>query len=145
MKKQKGFTLVELMVVIVIIAILASIGIPAYKDYIRRGKIAEATTNLSSLRVSMEQYYQDNRTYQTNPVNGTTCGVTMPTTPAVQYFTFACAAPTASTFTITATGTGGLANFAYTINEQNAKTSVITEAGWTGNASCWATKQDGSC
>ena len=143
MKTQKGFTLVELMIVVAIIGILASIAVPAYGNYVRRGKIAEATTNLSSLRVNMEQYYQDNRTY----LNGAACGVAMPTAPAVQYFTITCVAPTANTFTITATGTaaGGMASFAYTINEQNAKTSTITAPGWTGNAACWATKPGGSC
>lgn len=141
MKTQKGFTLVELMIVVVIVGILASIGIPAYGDYVRRGKIAEATTNLSSLRVSMEQYYQDNRTY----LNGAACGVTMPVAPAVEYFMYTCVAPTANTFTITATGTGSMANFVYTVNQSNAKTSTITAPGWTGNVSCWATKQDGSC
>lgn len=145
MKTQKGFTLVELMIVVVIVGILASVAIPAYGNYVRRGKIAEATTNLSSLRVNMEQWYQDNRTYLT-ACDGVAPDVAMPTAPAAQYFTFACAAA-ANTFTITATGaaTGGMANFAYTINEQNAKTSTITAPGWTGNAACWATKSDGSC
>lgn len=144
MKLQKGFTLVEMMIVAVIVAILASIALPAYGNYVRRGKIAEASTNLSALRVSMEQYYQDNRTY----LNGAACGVAMPTTPAVQYFTFSCVG-TASTFTITATGTGGMAGFVYKVNEQNAKASPFTAAavaaGWTGNAACWVTKPDGSC
>jgi type IV pilus assembly protein PilE len=144
MKLQKGFTLVEMMIVAAIVGILAAVAIPAYNNYVRRGKIAEATTNLSSLRVSMEQYYQDNRTY----LNGAACGVAMPVTPAVQYFTFNCAAA-ASTFTITATGTGGMAGFVYNVNEQNAKASPFTAAavaaGWTANAACWVTKPDGSC
>ncbi|MEI7456343.1 MAG: type IV pilin protein [Nitrosomonadales bacterium] len=141
MNKQRGFTLVELMVVVVIVGILSSIAIPSYSNYVKRGKIAEATANLASQRVKMEQYYQDNRTY----LNGAACGVVMPVAPAVQYFTIACAAPTANTYTITATGIGSMLNFSYTINEQNGKTSTITAAGWTGNATCWATKQDGSC
>ncbi|MDP4028235.1 MAG: type IV pilin protein [Gallionella sp.] len=140
MKTQKGFTLMELMITVAIVAILASIALPAYSNYVQRGKIAEATTNLSSLRVSMEQYYQDNRTY----LNGAACGVAMPATPAVQYFTFACIA-TATTYTITATGISSMLNFAYTIDQQNTKTSTITAPGWTGNAACWATKPGGSC
>ena len=140
MNKQRGFTLVELMIVVVIVGILSSIAIPSYSNYVKRGKITEATANLAGLRVSMEQYFQDNRTY----LNGAACGAVMPTAPAVQYFTLTCAA-TANTYTITATGIGSMLNFTYTINEQNAKTSTITAAGWTGNATCWATKQDGSC
>lgn len=145
MKMQKGFTMVELMITVVIIGVLASIAVPSYRNYVMRGKIAEATSNLSALRVSMEQWFQDNRTYLT-ACDGTAPDVAMPTAPAVQYFTFTCAA-NANTFTITATGvaSGGMGNFAYTINQQNAKTSTITAPGWTGNATCWAIKSSGSC
>ena len=60
---QGGFTLIELMVVIVVIGILAGIGFPAYQDYVKRGKITEAISSLSDMSVKMEQYFQDNRTY----------------------------------------------------------------------------------
>lgn len=141
MNKQSGFTLVELMVAVVIVAILASVAVPAYNDYVRRGRVAEATSNLASLRVTMEQYYQDNRTY----LNGAACGATMPTAPAVQHFTFACAG-TATTYTLTATGTGNMAGFSYTLNEANAKASTVTGVtGWAGNNACWVTKQGGAC
>ncbi|WP_035383119.1 type IV pilin protein [Ferriphaselus sp. R-1] len=141
MKRQSGFTLVEIMVAVVIVAILASVAVPAYSNYVRRGKISEATSNLASLRVAMEQYYQDNRTY----LNGGACGVPMPAAPAVQHFTFACAG-TATTYTLTATGIGGMAGFSYTLNEANAKTSAVAGvAGWAGNNACWVTKQGGAC
>ncbi len=144
MKRNQGFSLIELMIVVVVIGILSAVAIPSYSNYVKRGKIAEATTSLSGLRVSMEQYFQDNRTYLN--AAGTACGVAMPTAAAVQHFTLTCAG-TATTYLITATGNAasGMANFAYTIDQQNAKTSTITAAGWTGNAACWATKQDGSC
>ena len=148
MKLQKGFTLVELMIVVAIVAILAAVSIPAYSDYVRRGKITEATTALSGLRVRMEQYYQDNRTYLN--AAGTLCGVD-PATFAAQYFTVACpiATATANTYIITATGSGSLNGFSYTINQSNAKTSTVTvppaPAGWTGSANCWVTKPGGIC
>jgi len=144
MKLQKGFTLIELMIVVAIIAILASVAMPAYNDYVLRAKIPEATSALARDRVQLEQFFQDNRRYST-VAGGTTCGGTRPTT---DHFTITCAA-TDNTFTITATGVAGtnLAGFTYTIDENNSKTSTVTApAGWVGNqASCWITKAGGSC
>lgn len=141
MKQHKGFTLIELLVTMVIIAILAAIAVPNYQDYVTRSKIAEATSTLATLRVQMEQYYQDNRTY----VGGLCAPV-----PAgsVKYFTFACSvAPTANVYTIAATGKAaeGMGGFSYTINQINAKTSTVTAPGWTGSATCWVTKKGGVC
>ena len=150
MKTQKGFTLVELMTVVAVMAILAVIAVPAYNDYVTRGKIPEATANLSDLRVKMEQWYQDNRNYQN--AAATACGVTMPAAPVVRYFTFTCANPGGNQFyTLTATGTVSMLGFVYTINESNVKTSTITagskaaQNSWTGNANCWVTRKGGSC
>ena len=49
MKRVKGFTLVELMIAVVVVSILAAIALPAYSNYVKRGKISEATANLGSL------------------------------------------------------------------------------------------------
>lgn len=143
MKHAKGFTLIELMIVVVIVAILASIAIPSYTAYVTRGKIVEATGNLAGLRVRMEQYFQDNRSYQNA---GGDCGVGA--TPAsTKYFTYACASPSIQAYTITATGRDGMAGFAYTIDQSNLKQSAITASGWNNPNpnNCWATKSDGSC
>lgn len=134
MKAQSGFTLVELMIVVAIIGILSAVAMPAYNDYVTRGKITEATSALSDGRVKMEQFFQDNRTYA-----GGTCPA------ATTYFTFSCSNLSTTNYTITATGTGTMAGFAYTINEANAKASVISASGWTGNGACWVTKRGGAC
>ena len=63
MKKNEGFTLLELLVVVAVIGILAAVSMPYYNDYTIRGKIAEATSALSDGRIKMEQFFQDNRTY----------------------------------------------------------------------------------
>lgn len=132
MKSQKGFTLVELMIVVVIIGILASVGYPSYSNYVTRGKLVEATSGLSDGRVKMEQFYQDNKTY----VDGT-CPA------ATANFSFACSNLSTTTYTITATGIpSSLAAFSYTIDETNTKTSATP---WGNGATCWIMKEGDAC
>ena len=63
-KGQKGFTLIELMIVIAIIGILAAIAIPNYMNYTRKAKTTEAKTNLAAIRTSEEAYRAENETYR---------------------------------------------------------------------------------
>lgn len=131
MKTQRGLTLIELMIVVVVVGILAGIGIPSYRNYVIRGKLAEGTAALANGKVRMEQSFQDNRTYA-----GGTC-------PAeTTNFTYACSNLSATTFTITATGKGGLSAFSYTINQANTKTSATP---WGNGATCWIMKGGDSC
>jgi len=141
MKIVKGFSLIEVMVVVGIVGILAAIALPSYSEYTRRAKITEATSQLADLRVRMEQYFMDNRTYQGT---GTACGVTMPTT-TTKYFTLTCSAPTSSTYTITATGFGDMVGFAYTINDQNVRATTSLPTGWITKTNCWVLKKGGMC
>jgi len=142
MKLQRGFTLIELMIVVAIVAILASIAIPSYSDYVLRSKLTEAHTELSTMRVRMEQYFQDTRDY----TGACTAGTVAPL-PTGRYFTYTCPTLTASTFTVTATGIAaqGTANFAYTINQANVRATTGVPTGWTTNAACWVTKKGGVC
>jgi len=145
MRLQKGFTLIELMIVVAIIAILASVAMPAYTDYVIRGKIPEATAGLAQDRIQMEQFFQDNRRY-TTAISGTTCGGTRPTS---TNFTFTCVG-TDNSYTLTATGKTGttLDGFVYTINDSNSKTSTISapaSSSWIGTQNCWITKGGGRC
>ena len=143
-RAARGFTLIEVMIVVAIIAILAAIAIPAYGDYIKRSKIIDATQKLSTARVKFEQFFLDNRTY----VGGCDAAANIiPATPASDdVFALTCAAA-ATTYTVTATGIAAKGMdpaFVYTINERNQKTST-GPSGWAGNGTCWATRKDGSC
>lgn len=60
---QQGFTLIELMIVVAIIGILASIAIPAYQDYIARAQISEAVSLLASGKTPFTDYYANNGTW----------------------------------------------------------------------------------
>ena len=142
--RQAGFTLLELMITVAVIAILSAVAIPQFADYTKRGKIPEATATLSDLRLRAESYYANNRTY----VPG--AGVLDWTAVAApRYFGFACVTA-ASTYTCTATGGTGptdrsMLGFAYTVNQNNVKTSTITVSGWGNSATCWVTKKGETC
>ena len=149
MRAHKGFTLIEVMIVVGIVAILSAIAIPSYSEYIRRARITEATSNLGTMRLKMEQYFQDNRTY----VGACTPG-TVAVLPTAPNFTFACPVRLATSYRITATGNAGtpVAGFVYQLDMNNpVGTGLVSSAsfpavsGWTNTATCWAIKKDGSC
>jgi type IV pilus assembly protein PilE len=152
MRSARGFTLIELMITVAIIAILAAVALPAYTDYVTRSKFSEAHSHLADLRVKMEQRFQDARTYVGGP-----CAPTGPGGAQVKYFTFTCSVPptpaTPNAYTLQAAGMAGtdLAGIAFTVNESNQRTTVVTggskmaDKGYTSNANCWITKKPSQC
>ena len=141
MKHAKGFTLVELMITVAIIGILSAIAIPAYGNYVVRGKLVEATGELANGRIRFEQFFQDNRTYL-----GAEAAVCPATT---KYFTYNCGTPTATTYTLTANsaanqGLGAAGDYAYNINESNVK-ATTKFAGAVNGSPCWIMKAGDSC
>lgn len=152
MARRSGFTLIELMMVVAVVAVLAAVAVPAYTDYLKRGKVTEATANLSDMRVKLEQYFQDNRTYVGACASGSASALPVP--PSVKYFTFACSNLTGTTYTVTATGgiagsDQSMVGFTYTIDQANAKTTTLApSSAWvtsTTTANCWITRKGNAC
>jgi type IV pilus assembly protein PilE len=153
MKSQRGFTLIEIMIVVVIVGILAKVAMPAYTSYIARGKVIEAQSTLSSARVAMEQYFQDHRTYVGGgaDINAVAPGACPLDTP---YFTYYClspnvaASPTASTYTIMAAnlanvGLGAAGNYTYTIDQSNNKSTTKFNGTSCTASPFWLSKMTG--
>lgn len=64
-QNQKGFSLVELMIVLVIIGILAAVGVPIYSANVSKAKMSEADATLGTIRTSLRVYYAENGVYPT--------------------------------------------------------------------------------
>ena len=72
---NKGFTLIELMIVVAIIAILAAIALPAYQDYTIRAQVGEGPINAAALKTSVAEYYADRGGW---PADNAILGITSP-------------------------------------------------------------------
>jgi len=139
----RGFTLVELMVVVGIVGILAAVAVPSYMEYTRRGQLPEGVRMLSDYRIKMEQTFQDNRNYGVK-----SCATQNDVTPKwanfeqAKYFKFECKL-TEKGYLITATGIGArVIGDVYTLDQDGPHT--IKFKGEVVDYPCWLSR-DKSC
>ena len=142
-RSARGFTLIEVMIVVAMVAILSAVALPAYNEYVTRGRIPDATSQLATKQTQLEQWYQDNRRYTGAPAcaNDTTN----------QHFDFSCngteAAGTGQAYLLTAAGKGTMAGFSFTIDQANQRRTAAVPAGWTLPVpnNCWVARKAGQC
>jgi type IV pilus assembly protein PilE len=146
MRKYRGFSMIEILIVVAIVGVLAAVALPSYNDYVRRGALQEGFGLMSDFRVRMEQFYQDNRTYA-NAANA--CGAALPA--ATARFTFTCdldttgGAPAGQSYRMRGTGAAVLLGFTYTINETNTRATEVIPADWGTPQNCWVRSKGNIC
>jgi type IV pilus assembly protein PilE len=85
MQFARGFTLIEVMVVVVIVAVLAAIGYPSYQNHMRKGARASAQTEMMKIADRQAQYLLDARTYAVGSGALTALNVSLPTDVSAKY------------------------------------------------------------
>jgi type IV pilus assembly protein PilE len=123
MKKHKGFTLIELMITIVIVAILASIAIPSYRQYVIRGNRTAAQAVMMELATRQQQFFVANRVYAEGDETANDLGFSLPPEVADNYdFDLVAVPGPPPGFTITFTAKGGqLDDGNLTLNSEGVK------------------------
>jgi type IV pilus assembly protein PilE len=136
--RHRGFTLIELMIVVAIIGILAAVAFPSYQEFIRKGARAEARSALMSIAQLEERYFTDRGAYLA--VSGGSVNTTWRNWSGTDWnsrkYSIAVVAPTTSTFTATATPDNGFSDpkcEALTLSSDGTR----SESGTGSVSDCW--------
>lgn len=143
MKKQHGFNLVELMIVVGIVGIIAAIAYPSYTEQVRKSRRADCSGAVTSLSSTMERFFTVNNTYRGAAAGGGDTGApavfstTCPVDGGTATYNLTISAATASTYTVQAAPTGAQAS-------DKCGTLTLTNTGLKGvtGASTGLTWQD---
>lgn len=128
-----GFTLIELMIVVVIIGIISMIALPSFQSSMTKGKRSDAKSTLMDASSKMEQFYLDNKTYTTTMTN---LGFGSPADSPEGYYVISAQAatagcPIASCYVLVATAQGAQAN------DTDCPTLTYSSLGVKSPAACW--------
>lgn len=133
MTKYRGMTLIELVVVVAIIALLASIAVPSYRQYVLRSNRAEAKAALLTVAAAQEKFYLQNNTYTDELTVAPPGGLGLVDTTENGLYTIAVDDADVEGFTATATATGSQTQDAdcatFSIDQTGARTAT--------SADCW--------
>lgn len=120
MQAQRGFTLIELMIVVAVLGIIAAIALPSYNEFVREGRRAEAVSGVSDLQLRQERWRAEHTSYGTQAEMGTL--------PESNHYTFSVTG--GATYTVTATPKAADPKCG------NLVASNTSKPKWAGDASC---------
>lgn len=138
--RRRGFTLIELMVVVALVGILSAVAIPAYRDYVTRGRLTDAFSGLGSGQTQAEEFWSNAHTY-----TGFDQATPRRLPPDSANFTYSLPVATDSAFKITATGRAAALGFVYSIDQSGTRSTDQSPTGWGTSATCWIDRKGGQC
>lgn len=134
LKRNSGFTLIELMITVAIVAVLAGVAYPSYSEYVKKARRADAKAALLKAQLAQEKYRTNNTSY------GTLAQIGVSTTSPDQYYTIAVTSNTATDYTVTATPTGaqtGDSCGTFAVNKEGKTTSTSVQTTAAKVQECW--------
>lgn len=129
---NKGFSLIELMIVLAIIGVLGAISYPSYDSYMKKSRRSDAKIALQGMADRQERFYLQNNTYTTNTANVGGTGTEK------NYYVLSINSADVNTFTLTATAVaGGPQATDTTTNHGDCTVLQLTAAGAKTPDACW--------
>jgi type IV pilus assembly protein PilE len=133
-KRSFGFTLIELMITVAVVAVLAGVAYPSYTEYVHKARRADAKAALLKVQLAQEKYRANNTSY------GTLAQIGVSSTSPDQYYTIAVTSNTATGYTATATPAGrqtGDSCGTFAVNQEGKTASASIQTTTAKVEECW--------